>query len=72
MESHSVLPSSTPLQVMLVEKESSGSTGVAAETGGSWTQLLSSRTFSEAAERQDGQSAEGEAQGAAQGHRKGQ
>ena len=65
-------PSSSPLQVVLVKKKSRGVTGMAAETGGSWTQLLSSRTFSEAVERQDGQSAEGEAQGAAQGHRKGQ
>lgn len=72
MQGQSVLPSSALLQVILVKRESPGVTGMAAETGGSWTQLLSSRTFSEAVEKQDGQSAEGEAQGAAQGHRKGQ
>lgn len=72
MQGQSVLPSSAPLQVIVVKKENRGVTGMAADTGGSWTQLLSSRTFSEAVERWDGQSVEGEAQGAAQGHRKGQ
>lgn len=72
MQGQSVLSSSAPLRVVLTEKESNGVTGMAAETRGSWTQLLGSRTFSEAVERQDGESAAGEAQGNAQGHRKGQ
>lgn len=54
--------SSAPLQVVLVEKEND-ITGMAAETGGSWTHLLSFRTFSQSSGRMD-KGQEGEARGA--------